>query len=262
VSGLAIATLVLFASLYLALRAYTFYLAHRVVSLLDQAAQIRLGDTEGSILPLVAHYGGYKWTPPPPVSSDDCPVKAQCDYQNSHILDYAYEVDLSPFHVFSGWNLPKGRIQSAIAKLMIETPSSWRDPLSLRNWLVYVHVRIRAGRVEAVHSGLFVEGRTRWLGNTWELSADMPRLYMPLREYTVDGSFLTFPGNGGAGTMHHLTPAATPEQFQAARNIDVRCLTGLTPCRCLSDLTPRAFEYQRRHPEVGSSFSNEDCPKP
>jgi hypothetical protein len=145
---------------------------------------------------------------------------------------------------------------------MFETPSSWRDPMSLRDWLTEVQICIHSGRVVKVYSSVFVEGSTRWLGNTWQLSAEMPDLDMRSKVYAISGTFLTFPGNGGAGTEHYLTPAATPEQFQSAQSFNTHCLTGLTPCRCLSDLTPRAFLYMSQHPEAGSTIGTDDCPNP
>jgi hypothetical protein len=190
------------------------------------------------------------------------PYRADCEYHNAHLPDYAYDVGLSPFNVFSAPDRQTGRLHRALVALMIQTPSSWRDPFSLRDWEVFADIRIRAGRVETVNSGLFVEGRTRWLGNTWELSADMPHLDMRPKDYAISGTFLTFPGNGGAGTEHYLTPAATLEQFQAAHSFNSRCLTGIIPCHCLSDLTPRAFQYLNQHPEVGSTITTDDCPSP
>jgi len=257
-----VAALVLIALLYCGIRAYTVYLTHRAISLLDEAARIQVGATEDSILPLVARYGGVKRKPDPPIQTDDCADKAGCEYYNAHLPDYAYGIGLSPFGVMFAPDRQAGRIRSALAALMIETPSSWRDPLSLRDWEVFADFRIRAGRVEAIHGGIYLEGRTRWLGNTWELVADLPHPEMPQKAYSIGGTFLTFPGNGGAGTMHYLTPAATPEQFQAARSFDTRCLNGLIPCRCLGDLSPRAFQYLEQHPEVGSTITTPDCPSP
>jgi hypothetical protein len=259
---IAMAVLVLIALLYCGLRVYTAYITSRAVSLLEETARIQIGATEESILPLVARYGGRRWTPPPPEDTEDCPNKADCEYFNAHIADYTYGVGISPFNVMSAPERQTGRLHRALAALMIQTPSSWRDPFSLRDWEVFADIHIRAGRVQKVSSGLYVEGRTRWLGNTWELSEDMRHLDMRPKAYAISGTFLTFPGNGGAGTVHYLTPAATPEQFQAARSFNARCLTGLVPCRCLSDLSPSAFQYLSQHPEVGSTITTDDCPVP
>jgi hypothetical protein len=241
------------------LRIYTGHMTHRALTLLDEASRIPVGSTEDSVLPLVAHYGGIKRMPEPATPIDDCLDKADCAYQNAHIPDYTYEIALSPFHVFSALNHPLEGLYRILALLMFRTPNSWRDPLSLRAWLVYVTIPIRAGRAEGVSAGLYVEGRTRWLANTWDLSADMPHLEWQSKAYVVDGFTLTM-NYGGAGTQHHLTPAATVEQFQAARSFNTRCVTGLVPCRCLADLTPHAFEYINQHPEVGSTVITEGCP--
>jgi hypothetical protein len=99
--------------------------------------------------------------------------KPACEYRNAHLPDYAYEADLAPFNVFSGLHRRPRGIHLALAYLMFRTSSSLRDPLSLRDWIVSVQIRIRAGRVETVGAELYLEGRTRWLGNAWTLSEDM-----------------------------------------------------------------------------------------
>jgi hypothetical protein len=228
--------------------------------LLDEAARIPIGASEDSILPLVARYGGTKSTPPPPTPTDDCFDKAACEYQNAHRPDYSYGFALSPFDVMYSPKDQTGHVHRLLSILMIRTPSALRDPISMRDWLVGVEISIRGGRVVAVGGYLYVEGRNRWLGNTWTLSAEMPDLDMRSKAYAIDGTFLTFPGNGGAGTIHYLTPAANPEEFKSAQSFNTRCITGLVPCSCLSDLTPLAFQYLSLHPDVGSSIETDDCP--
>jgi len=248
--------------LYCGLRVYTVNLGHKSITLLDEAARIQIGASENSILPLVARYSGVKWTPPPPAPTDDCVDKAACEYENAHRPDYQYEIALSPFKVLPSTltQARPERIHRLLTFLMIRTPSEWRDPFSLRDTWTQVAISIRAGRVVAVSGNLYVEGRTRWLGNSWYLSSETQHLDMPLKAYAISGTFLTFPGHGGAGTVHYLTPSATPEQFKSAQSIDTRCVTGLVPCHCLSDLTPVAFQYLSRHPDVGSSIQTDDCP--
>ena len=82
---LAMFVVVFIALLCCGLRVYTAYLAHRAVALLDEAARIQVGATEDSILPLVSRYGGQKQIPPPPEDIENCPNKADCEYQNAHI---------------------------------------------------------------------------------------------------------------------------------------------------------------------------------
>jgi hypothetical protein len=271
---LTIFVVVLIALLSCGLRVYTAYLANRAVALLDEAARIPVGATEDSILPLVSRYGGQKQIPPPPQSTDDCPVapdgicfqqapesNADREYRNAHIYDYSYEFNFSTLNVYSGSDRQPGRLRRAQAFFMMRTPGFLREPLSVRFWMADVIIRIRAGRVEAIHGGLYVEGRPAWLGNSWTLSADMPTEWRP-KNYAVDGTFLEMWNDGGAGTIHYLTPAATPEQFQAARGFNARCLTGLIPCRCLGDLNPSAFQYMSKHPEVGDTITTPGCQSP
>jgi hypothetical protein len=245
--------------IYCGLRLYTVNLGHRSIALLNEAARIPIGASEDSILPLTVRYGGIKWTLPPH-TCDDSTDKVGCEYQNAHRPDYNYGFALSPFDVMSSRKDLTGRVQRLLSVLMIRTPSEWRDPFALRDWLVDVEISVRAGRVVAVGGYLYVEGRNRWLGNTWRLSAQMPDPDMRQKAYAIDGTFLTFPGNGGAGTVEYLAPAATPEQFKSAQSFNTRCITGLVPCRCLSDLTPLAFQYLGCHPDVGSSIETDDCP--
>lgn len=259
---LAITAFVVMLLIFGGLRVYMFDFEHRSITLLDEAANIQIGASEDSILPLVTRYSGAKWTPPPPGPVNDCVDKADCVYQNTHRPDYQYEIALSPFSILPSTLTQEhpGRIHSLLTRLMIRTPSEWRDPLSLRDTWTEVGISIRDGRVVGVSCNLYVEGSGRWLGNIWNLSSELPHLEERSKAYKIDGTFLTFPGHGGAGTMHYLTPAATPEQFMSAQNINTRCITGLVPCRCLSDLTPLAFQYLRNHPDVGSSIQTDDCP--
>lgn len=259
---LAAAGFILALLIYCSLRIYAHYIANRAVKVLHEAAQIQIGATEDSILPFVTRFGAVKWNPESPESVEDCVDKASCEYHNAHLSDYAYEVDLSPFNIMSGRAQESGRFHRALAALMIGTPSSWRDPFSMRDWSVYAQVLIRSGHVEGVHSGLFVEGRSRWLGDTWDLSREMHGLGDRSKSYYIEGSFLTFPGNGGAGVIHLLTPATTTDQLQVAHSFNSRCLSGLIPCSRLCDLTPRTFDYLKQHPESGNLISSEGCLDP
>jgi hypothetical protein len=256
---LGVATLVLIVLLYCGLRAYTVYLTHRAVLVLDEAARIQVGSTERSILPFVARYGAVKWKPQQPISTNDCPDKASCERFNANLPDYAYEVDIAPFNVLSVTPPQTGRFRRVLTFLMIQTPSSLRNPISLRDWLTEVQICIRGGHVVNVYSSVFVEGRNRWLGSTWELSSDEHDNGVPPKAYEVHGTDLSFPGNGGAGVLQFLTPAATAEQALAAHSFDARCLTGFMPCRRLCDLSPRAFQYINQHPEVSNIVRTDDC---
>ena len=96
---LAIAAFVVALFIYCGLRVYMINLGHRSITLLSEAAQIQIGASEYSILPMVTRYSGAKWTPAPPGPVNDCVDKAACEYQNEHRPDYQYGIALSPFNV-------------------------------------------------------------------------------------------------------------------------------------------------------------------
>ena len=243
------------------LRVYSVQLAHREVALLAEAAGIRIGASEASVLPMVKRNGGEKEMPEPPLTVSDCIVPAYCEVPKAPDYDYRYEVELSPFQLWprSGQEL-KG-FRQVLARLVFMTPSALREPLSMRASWIYVLIAIRGGRVESVSGHLFVEGRTRWLGHAWTLSNELPDPNSPQRTYAVDGATVTL-NTGGALTVNHLTPGATPEQFEAAQSFYADCLAGLGPCRCLHDLSPRAFQYLDGHPDAGDVIQLEECPNP
>jgi hypothetical protein len=162
----AVAALVLIVVLFCGFRAYTVYLTHRAVLLLDEATRIQIGANEDSILPLVARFDVFKQAPPPPEPTEDCPVtvdsicmqnppqsREDLGYWNAHHPDYTYEVTISPFDLF-GTHLirhqqPRG-IDLALAYLMFRTPIFLRNLVSLRDWDAFAAISIRGGRVEAV----------------------------------------------------------------------------------------------------------------
>ena len=136
---------------------------------------------------------------------------------------------------------------------MFRTPIFLRNLLSLRDCYAFAYVRIRGGRVEGVNSGLFVEGRARWLGHSWHLLGEMFPPSRPQKTYSAEEGFLEL-NTGGESTDQSITPAANAEQFNAARSINTSCLTDLIPCGSLHDLSPRAFEYKKLHPESDSNL--------
>ena len=262
----AVGALALIIVLFCGFRAYTVYLTHRAVLLLDEATRIRIGANEDSILPLVARYGFVKRAPSPPQPSDDCPVttdgicfepspqsREELEYWNAHRPDYTYEVDLSPFDALSALHQRPRGIHLALAYLMFRTPIFLRNLLSLRDWNAFAYIRIRGGHVEGVSSGLFVEGSTRWLGHSWHLLGEMFPPSLPQKTYSAEEGWLEL-NTTGDSIDQSITPAATAEQFKAARSINTSCLTGLIPCSSLHDLSPRAFEYKKLHPESGGNL--------
>ena len=73
----AVAAFVLIIVLFCGFRAYTVYLTHRAVLLLDEATRIQIGANEDSILPFVARYGFVKQAQSSAEPSDHCPGPPQ-----------------------------------------------------------------------------------------------------------------------------------------------------------------------------------------
>jgi len=248
----AVAAFVLIIVLFCGFRAYTVYLTHRAVLLLDEATRIQNGfvkQAQSSAEPS-DHCPG----PPNGICFELSPQsREELEYWNAHRPDYTYEVDLSPFDAFSALHQRPRGVHLALAYLMFRTPIFLRNLLSLRDWRAFAYVSIRGRRVEGVSSGLWVEGSTGWLGHSWHLLGEMFPPSLPQKSYSAEEGWLELNTTGNS-TDQSITPAATVEQFKAARSINTNCLTDLLPCSSLHDLSPRAFEYKKMHPESDSNL--------
>jgi hypothetical protein len=240
---------------------YSRYLLHKALRLREEAAQIQIGASEESILPFVRRYGGTRELPSKPGPRPAWCIKGYCDWDIPPNFDYSYEITLSPLNVFSGMFHEPGSIQYTLAYLMFRTPSALRNLLFLRNWKVSTTIKIRNQQIQTVFCGLWVEGLSRWLGDDWGLSNEMHGSGKQQKAYYADGYFLLVNYRGN-GVYHNLTLAATPEQIQAAHSLNENCVTGLIPCRCLSELIPNATHYLSHHPDDGSLVMTDDCPTP
>ena len=219
------------------LRAHSRHMVHRALSLLSEAALIKVGDTEETVLPMVARYGGTKMYS----------QSAQGDSASA-----SYEIRLSPFQVFSNGH-------GAMAYVMVYVPNYLRGLLGLRNWLVTVDVRVQEGRVKSVNGDAFVEGGSRWLGNSWH---KLPGVDEASTAYSVEMSALNISRNGGSGLDESFTPIGTHEQEQISYEFNRSCFTGFIPCSTLCDLKPSLFRYLKEHPEVRVNFEIDRCRLP
>jgi hypothetical protein len=219
------------------LHIYSRYAVDRALSLLSDATLIKVNDNEESVLPLIARYGGTKWYP-------------ESTQVNS--ASYSYDIKQSPFQVFSNGH-------GALAYVMAYMPNYLRDFLGLRNWLVTVGVHVQNGRVKSVNGDAFVEGGSRWLGNSWH---KLPGVDEASSAYSVEMSFLNIATNGGSGLDESFTPIATHEQVQISYDFNRSCFTGFIPCRTLCDFKPSLFRYLKAHPEIRGNFDTNYCRVP
>lgn len=243
------------------LRVYSNYMVHRAFPLLSEATSIKVGNSEGSVLGLVARYDGSKWFPSSSFTEGNT-INIDRISNNANLKDYAYDIRLSPFQSFSMNDGEATRFQGALAFLMSHMPNYLRDPIGLRDWLVEVGVRIHEGRVISVSGSAFVEGRTGWLGNSWKQSSEIPKDGGAPSAYSIDTTILEFPPAGGLGIKQTLTPLATIEQVQNSYSFNDHCFTGLIPCASLCDFKPGVFKYLKAHPEVRGNFETDYCSAP
>jgi hypothetical protein len=220
------------------LHIYSRYAVDRALSLLSEATLIKVDDTEEPVLSLVARYGGTKRYP---------------ESTQAGSASYSYEIKLSPFQVFSNGH-------GAMAHLMVYVPNYLRGFLGLRNWLVLVGVRIQNGRVESVNGDAFVEGGSRWLGNSWHKLSS--RVDEASSAYSIEMSSLNISRNGGSGVDESFTPVATHEQVQTSYDLNRSCFTGFIPCSTLCDFKPSLFGYLKEHPEIRGNFDTNYCRVP
>jgi len=254
--GLIVAVLALAASVYGSLQAYVEYEAHRAKAMLAEASRVEVGDTEAAVFPLVRRYGGYKWTPEQLPPREQWIDKDEYDYQKSRLSDYKYELEISPF----GTTNPRmGRWTQAMRAVRKAVPAHLRAASGIRDWGVVVELSIRKKRVQSVSAMTLVEGRTRWLGQRWELAEGMPHYDMPPRAYAIGSAILDMEDNSGTMIENIFTPSASEEQAQAARNFNAGCLTSIKGCNGLCDIAPRSLEYLEQHPDAAWNIIPPKC---
>jgi hypothetical protein len=216
------------------LHIYSRHAADRALSMLTEAALIKVGDSEETVLPFVARYGGTKGSTLADSADHSCGMK------------------LSPFQVFSNGH-------GAVAYVMAYVPHYLRDSLGLRNWLVVVDINLQNGRVKSVNGDAFVEGGGKWLGNSWHKLAGIDTASSA---YSVEMSSLNIVQNGGSGLDESFTPLATHEQVQISYEFNRSCVTGFIPCSTLCDFKPSLFRYLKAHPEIRGNLDANYCREP
>jgi hypothetical protein len=166
---------------------YTARQARRAESMLAEASQVRIGDSEASVLPLVERHRGLKWAPADSTRGILSPRENWVDvreYDRALRIypDYVYSIQVNP------WGAPTlaPSSKAAHAPAMVVIPGRVRSPLGLRDWGSFVDIRIRDGRVSEVGGTLIVEGRSRWLNYSWHLANERLDEPMPLRPYTIE----------------------------------------------------------------------------
>jgi hypothetical protein len=144
------------------------------------------------------------------------------------------------------------RLDSAIDWL-ISAHGNTRRTLGLRVWGVNGLLRISGGTVSSVSVAVMVEGENEWLMAKWLYSSEIPADEIKLwnrgerTSYLAHWTHLHFGLETGEGLISNITASATPEELQAARSINLDCLTSFRGCHSLCELLPRAAQYFREN---------------
>lgn len=238
--------------------AYAGYEAHRARVMLAAVSQVRLGDAEASILPLVQRYDGFKWTPEPLSPKEEWLDKDEFEYQQSRRSDYQYEIEISPFETVVHRTSPRTQ---ALRAVRATVPAHLRPALGMRDWGTVAVFSVRGSRVQTVSAVTLVESRhSRWMGHRWELAEGMPHHEMQHRVYAVGAAFLTMPGGGEMMIENYFTPKSSEEEARTARQFNAACLTSIQGCDGLCDVAPRAIEYVKQHPDAAWNIIPPKCP--
>jgi len=246
--------------LFCGLRVYSVRLSHRTATLLDEASRIQIGAPESSVLPLVSRFHAVRYpiydhsyvcadsstSNGSSITMQSCPSQADIEYQKVHQNDYAYRMQISPFDLFNRERPLRGA-RLYLGYFISRTPILLRNLISMRDSLTIVSVRINDGRVMQVHAQISVEGSSDWIGHGWTLTEAPLDPDHPALSYRAQGDTLLLITRVWR-TMHEITPAATPEQIQAARSINMHCLSNVLPCHSVRSLSPFSYAYQIKHP--------------
>jgi hypothetical protein len=238
------------------LRTYAGYNVHRANALLADASRVHIGDAEESVLALTRRYAGFKWTPEPLPPREQWVDKDEYDYEIKLQCDYKYELGISPFG--SSVASPAGRGTESLRAAREHVPGRLRPLLGLRDWGTTVEIATRSGIVQSVSAMTLMEGRSQWIGHSWELAGTMPRSHMPFGAYAIGAAHLTNADGGGEIIQNFFTPAASSQEMKAALTFNARCLTSLRGC-ALCDVS-HSLKYLEDHPKTAWNIVPPKCP--
>lgn len=231
-------------------RLVLFIEVRRAGAFLHQVERVQLGQTADSVQSLCREYEDVK----------------SASSTNTDPDTHTLRVD--PWHLYRPFAGPHW-IDAAI-KGIISKGGNLRRVLGLRFWTVNAELRFKDDHVHSVGATVTVEGENEWLLAHWNSVLEIPLVLRQTHEfrpemsrYLISWTHLHIGKETGEGIMNFITPLATTEEQDAARNINLQCLTSLPGCHSLCDLMPHANRYRREHgyPDLGwnsGSWSPQD----
>lgn len=220
--------------------------SRRAAEFLEDLRNVQLGQTEASVMPLIERYRDESF-----------------ERSVGGTNDYVMRVD--PWHFYRPFPGPKW-VGDSVGAVLWQC-GHWRRALGLRAWVASGSVRISQGRVHSVWADVMVEGENEWLMGDWVYAAEVPsdetnhyketEQFRPeMSRYFAHWTHLHVGDETGEGIMNLVTPAATAEELNAGRNINLRCLTSVRGCHSLCDLMPDAHRYMQEHDYPGLGWNS------
>jgi hypothetical protein len=180
---LAIATtLVLVLICYGLARAYLYYEAARAEHMMKELGDVKLGDSEGQVLPILERYGTWRRFLEP--------------YTKDDKTDYEYLVDVGPSGIYYVVDRANTSMFYRITRAVLGNLNPrLRRAIGLRQWNVYGRVGFKDKQVKIVEGLVMVEGSNEWLKGDWLLEQTIP-------QYQID-TFVTSKGVSWPHDVNH-----------------------------------------------------------
>ena len=240
------ATLVLVLTCYGLARVYLYFEAARAEHMMRELGDVKLGDSEAQVLPILERYGSWRRLLEP--------------YTYSDKTDYEYTIDVGPSGIYYFYVDPANtRMFYRITRAILSSLNPrLRRAIGLRRWNVYGRVGFKDKRVKVVVGTVMVEGSHEWLAGDWSLIETIPESQIDALVTTPGVSWPHNPNHylvgwsrliamekqngGGEGPGVDITPDATDEERRSAHEFRLQCLTSRSGCRTGCDLYPAAVE--------------------
>jgi hypothetical protein len=214
--------------------------------MLKELAAVKIGDSEGQVLSMLARYGGCRSSPQPYTKVDKTDHECLVEIGPSGIY---YLVDRANTSMF--YRITRAILSSLNPRL--------RRSIGLRRWNVYGRVGFKDKHTKVVFGAVMVEGSHEWLAGDWTLIETIPQSEIDAL-VTSQGVSLPHDANhylvgwtrliamekqngGGEASGVDITPAATDEEKRSAHEFRLQCLTSRSGCQTVCDLYPAAVEF-------------------
>ena len=154
-------TLFLVLICYGSARAYLGYEANRAGRMLKELAAVKIGDSEGQVLSMLARYGGCRSSLQP--------------YAKADKTDYECLVEIGPSGIYYILDRANTSMFDRITRAILSSLNPrLRRSLGLRRWNVYGRVGFKDDKAKVVFGTVMVEGSHEWLEGDWNLVATFP----------------------------------------------------------------------------------------